>query len=167
MSLLTTRGLTTIQQGRPEGPVSMASPATQTSLCRSSVSYPGLCWATQLLSGQPSFHAGLACSPHLQCVCCPQHASNVHTFTNSPAWAPREGKPGHLSLPTLATLPASPLQGSEGQNHSGPPKGTGGSPGGCAFSPALCPQLCPQATVKFSSGHTCPRKSHDLQAPNT
>lgn len=145
-------------------PVSMASPATQTPLCRSSVSHPGLCCAAQLLSGQPSFHAGLACSPHLQCVCCPQHSSNVHTFTNSPAWASREGKPGHLSLPTLATLPASPVQGSEGQNRSGPPRGTGGSPGG---SPSLLPCVLNFAHKRQWSSVQVTRAHANLTTSNT
>lgn len=75
--------------------------------------------------------------------------SHLHQL---PCMGTQRRKAGYLSLPTLATHPASPIQGSEGQNQSGPPRVTGGSPGSSAFfPPALCPQLCPQATVQFRS----------------
>lgn len=114
-----------------------------------------LCRAAQPLGGQPRSHAGLCTLTHLQCEC--WAPSTLQVFESSPA--PLRGHPGKESqprrVPTGSLSPwatVCPTQGTESQNHPGPP-GLPGA-GGCTLP------SCPVPTPLPTSDGGVPLRSH-------
>lgn len=131
---------------RPEGQPYVAPAVTrQGDLCR----------AAQPLGGQPRSHAGLCTLTHLQCEC--WAPSTLQVLESSPA--PLRGHPGKESqprrVPTGSLSPwatVCPTQGTESQNHPGPP-GLPGA-GGCTLP------SCPVPTPLPTSDGGVPLRSH-------